>query len=67
MVELRWQGIVGFVRVAGWDYGMEGRWVLNDLRYGCIDLRVCGGWRVIFRDLNFFDFRLYSEVADERG
>ena len=50
----RWQSIVGFVRVVGGDYGADGRWVLNDLRYGCIDLWVCRGGRVIFRDLPFF-------------
>lgn len=67
MADPRWQGVVGFVRVAGGDYGIDGRWVLNDLRYGCIDLWVCQRRRVIFRDSFFSDFQLYCEVADEGG
>ena len=55
------------VWVVGGDYGVEDRWVLKDLRYGCIDLWVGRGWRVIFRDSFFFDFRRYSEAADEGG
>ena len=40
--------------VAGRGDVMEGMWVLNDLRYGCIDLWVCRAGRVIFRDSHFF-------------
>ena len=40
--------------MAGGDDGMEGRW-------GCVR------WASDLRDLHFFDFRLYSGVADEGG
>ena len=60
MTEPRWKWAVGFVWVAGRGDGMEGMWVLNDLRYGCIDLGVCRCGRVIFRDSHFF--RLLVDV-----
>ena len=41
----------------------KGRWILNDLRYGCIDLWVCRSERVIFRDSQFF--RLSSAFRRE--
>ena len=42
------QGVVGFTWVAAGDDRMKDGWVLNDLRHGCIDLRVRRGGRVIF-------------------
>ena len=63
----RKQGVVGFVWMVVWDDRTKGGWILNDPRYGCIDLWVSRGGRVIFVTRIFFDRWLYSEVVDEEA